>query len=117
MIRNVVGLMALALVAQDCDFGDLGGLVAKPRTVTVTNVSDSQIAVVAIIADDVKSYPTLAAGAAASVRTNVGGSYEVRVVMTPENAATYRAELRDLRTLVERQVDRTTDPTVKTQLF
>ena len=118
MIRTVVALMLLmALTAEECDLGDLGGVVNRPGTIVVTNVSDGQVAVIAILADDVTSYPTLAAGGSASVETNVGGKYEVRVVMTPENTVTYRAELRSLRSLVEKQIDGTTNPVEKTQLF
>ena len=117
MIRTVVALMLLmALAAQDCDL-DVGGLINKPGTITVTNISDGQTAVIAILADDVKSYPTLAAGGTASVETNVGGQYLVSVVMTPENAATYRSELQSLRRLVEKHVDGATDPAEKTRLF
>jgi hypothetical protein len=37
--------------------------------------------------------------------------------MTPENAAAYRAELRSLRQLVEKQLDGTTNTAEKTRLF
>lgn len=118
MIRTLVALMLLvALTAEECSMGDLGGLVNKPGTITVTNSGNAESAVIAIISDDVKSYPTLGPGQSASVETNVGGTYQVRVVMTPENAAAYRAELQSLRALVEKQIDGTANAADKTKLF
>lgn len=118
MIRTLVALMLLvAITAEECDLGAGGGLVNKPGTIIVDNVSTDQTAVVAVIAQDVRSYPTLAAGQTAEVQTNVGGPYQVLVVMTPENTSAYRDELRSLRRLVEKQVDGATDPAEKTQLF
>lgn len=104
------------LSAQSCGL-DLEGLVNKPGVIVVTNASTHQAAVIALIADDVKSYPTLAPGQSAQIKTNVGGRYEVRVVMTPENAIEYRADLLSLRRLVERQLDGTADVGEKTRLF
>jgi hypothetical protein len=116
-LRVVAPLLALALLSgQSCD-ADFGNLLTKPGTITVSNVSTGEGAVLAILADDVKSYPTLAAGQSASVETNVGGRYEVRVVMTPENATAYRAELASLRRLVEKQLDGEANAAAKTQLF
>jgi hypothetical protein len=110
-------LLAFALLsAESCDF-ELGGLINQPATITVTNTSTSETAVIAILADDVKSYPTLAPGQSATVKTNVGGRYEVRVVMTPENATEYRAQLTSLRRLVEKQIDGSADSTDKVKLF
>jgi hypothetical protein len=114
-------LLALAAVfvivsGGECSIGDLGSLLDAPGRISVTNIG-TEPAVIAILADDVKSYPTLAGGATASVQTNTGGRYEVRVVMTPENAATYRADLASLRTLVEKQISDATDPAEKTRLF
>ncbi|MBM4407922.1 MAG: hypothetical protein FJ038_04815 [Chloroflexi bacterium] len=118
MIRALVALMLLtALTAEECTLGELGGVVNKPGAITVYNTSADQVAVIAILADDVKSYPTLGPNGSASVTTNVGGKYEVRVVMTPENAAAYRAELKSLRALVEKAVDGTADPAEKARLF
>lgn len=118
MIRAFLALMLLtALTAEECDLGDLGTMVNRPGTITVTNVSADQTAVIAILADDVKSYPTLDSGGSATIQTNVGGTYQVRVVMTPENAAEYRAELVSLRRLVEMRLDGTADPVAKTRLF
>lgn len=117
MIRVLVALMLLtALTAEECNMGDFGDLVNRPGTITVTNTG-TESAVVAILADDAKSYPTLAAGQSVTVKTNVGGTYQVRVVMTPENAAAYRSNLSTLRNLVEKQIDATTNVSEKTKLF
>jgi hypothetical protein len=110
-------VLAVTLTAEECGMGDFGGMLNQPGTITVTNASGNETAVVAIIADDVTSYPTLASGQSASVQTNVGGKYEVRVVMTPENAAEYRAELTALRKLVEQSLAGSTDTVEKTRLF
>ena len=121
-MRRSASLIALCLAgvivsAGECEFGDLGSIVGQPATITVTNLSASEPAVLAIIAGDVKSYPTLAAGASSTVRTYVGGTYQVQVVMTPENAATYRQSLMDLRRLVEQQIAGSTSSAEKTKLF
>jgi hypothetical protein len=117
-ILRVLGpLLAFALLsAESCDF-ELNGLINKPAAITVTNLSASETAVVAIIADDVKSYPTLTPGQSVTVKSNVGGTYQVRVVMTQENATEYRAELLSLRRLVERQIDGTASSDEKITLF
>jgi hypothetical protein len=112
-----IGLAFVLLSAGDCEIGDLSALLAQPGTITVTNTGTTEAAVVAIAADDVKSYPTLAPGQSATVTTNVGGAYRVSVVMTPENAIEYRAELVSLRRLVERQISGSTSPAEKTELF
>lgn len=118
MIRALVALMLLtSLTAEECSLGDLDGMINKPGTITVINTSADQVAVIAILANDVKSYPTLGPGGSASVTTNVGGQYEMRVVMTPEQTLEYRAELQSLRALVEKAVDGTADPAAKTRLF
>jgi hypothetical protein len=118
VIRIIVALMLVtALTAEQCDVGEFGDLINRPATITVINTSATESAVVAIIADDAKSYPTLAPGQSATVKTNVGGRYEVRVVMTPENAAAYRSNLTTLRNLVEKQIDAATNAGEKTKLF
>ena len=112
------GTFAFVLLsAGDCEIGDLGGLINKPGAIRVTNTGATQTAVVAIIASDVKSYPTLQAGASATAETNVGGAYQVLVVMTPENQDAYRQSLVDLRRSVERLIDGTASSEEKTQLF
>jgi hypothetical protein len=109
------GAFAL-LTAGECSIGDLGDILDEPGTINVTNVG-SEIAVIAILTDDVKSYPTLAGGSSASVKTNVGGAYQVRVVMTPESTAAYRENLTSLRQLVEKQLARTATSAERVQLF
>jgi hypothetical protein len=114
----VFGVFAFVLLsAGDCDISGLGSLINKPGSIRVTNVGATETAVVAIIADDVKSYPTLAPGGAASVETNVGGAYQVIVVMTPENQAAYRQSLLDLRTGVEKLIGGAASSAEKTELF
>jgi hypothetical protein len=117
VIRTLIALMLVtALAAEECDVGEFGDLISRPATITVTNVG-TEGAVVAILADDAKSYPTLGPGQSATVQTNVGGRYQVRVVMTPANAAAYRSNLSTLRNLVEKQIDAATNPAEKTKLF
>lgn len=99
-VRPVAAVLAfLVLSAGECQSGDLGFDINQPGAIVVTNVG-TEAAVVAITADDARSYPTLPGGGSASVSTNVGGRYEVRVVMTPENAQRYRADLLALRKTV-----------------
>jgi hypothetical protein len=112
-------LIAAAFVilsAGECEIGDLGQILHRPGEITVTNSGDEP-AVVSIVAPDVKSYPTLVAGATASAQTNVGGQYSVQVVMTPENAAAYRQDLATMRQRVEALISEEPDPTIKTELF
>jgi hypothetical protein len=106
----------LLLSAGDCQIGDLGSFLNKPGEISVTNVGNDP-AVVAIIGPDVKSYPTLAGGATATVETNVGGTYQVRVVMSPENAQAYRDRLGELRRKVEQLIAGSLSPVEKTRLF
>lgn len=112
-----LGTLAFVLLsAGECNIGDLGAILDKPGRIVVTNVGIHP-AVVAIIAADVKSYPTLVGGATASAQTNVGGSYEVRVVMTPENAQRYHDDLVALRRSVEKLIDGSVSSEEKTGLF
>ncbi len=114
----VFGVFAFVLLsAGECDITGLGGLINKPGSIRVTNTGATETAVVAIIASDVKSYPTLAAGASAAAETNVGGSYQVLVVMTPENRDAYRQNLLELRSQVETLIAGTSSPVDKTRLF
>jgi hypothetical protein len=88
-----------------------------PGRLTVTNTGSQNTAVIAVLLDDVKSYPTLGPGASASVGTYVGGTYQIRVVMTPEQAQVYRDDLLALRRLLEIQVDGTASAEEKVQAF
>src|SRR5687768_9595078 len=111
------GVLAFVLLsAGECEFSSLGDILDKPGQIVVSNLG-TETAVVAIIANDVKSYPTLAGGATASAYTNVGGVYEVRVVMTPENTERYRQDLVSLRQSVEKLISGSASPVEKTRLF
>lgn len=117
LARSSILFVALAvLTAGECNIGDLGDILDEPGQIIVTNAG-TEPAVIAIIADDVKSYPTLAGGANASVQTNVGGRYQVIVVMTPESAAVYKAELLELRRNVEKLINGSTDSAVRINAF
>lgn len=122
MSRPLVRVVALAMAfvllsAGECDISDLGDFLARPGTITVLNTGDTETAVVAILADDVKSYRVLAPDSAVAVKTNVGGSYQVRVVMTPESTQIYRQNLASLKQLVQKQVDGTATTQEKIRLF
>jgi hypothetical protein len=106
----------LVLSAGECQPGDLGVEFDLPGTVVVTNVG-RETAVVAITADDARSHPTLPGGGSASVSTNVGGRYEVRVLMTPENARRYHADLLALRKTVTDLVATAPTAAEKTRFF
>jgi hypothetical protein len=117
-LRTIVGavLAFVLLSAGECEFSSLGEILDKPGRIVVSNLG-TETAVVAIIANDVKSYPTLAGGATASAETHVGGAYQLRVVMTPENTQRYRDDLLSLRRIVERFVDGAAATEEKTRLF
>jgi hypothetical protein len=119
--RRLKGLTLIAaafviLSAGDCEIGDLGQILDKPGEIVVTNNGD-EAAVISITASDVKSYPTLAGGQTASASTNVGGGYQVNVVMTPANAQSYRQDLATMRSRVEALISEELNPSVKTELF
>lgn len=114
LILNAVAFFGSS--AAECDLRSLGEILDKPGQIVVTNAGD-QVAVVAIIADDVKSYPTLAGGATSSAETTVGGRYQVRAVMTPENAQRYRDDLLSLIQIVSKLVDGSLMTEEKTRLF
>lgn len=112
-----LGVMGFVLFsAGDCDITGLGDILNEPGQIVVTNVG-TEVAVVAIVADDVKSYPTLAGGATASAQTNLGGRYHVSVTMTPQQTIEYRAELQALRRTVEKLVDGSISSEEKVYLF
>jgi hypothetical protein len=117
-VRALVMILVcfVLLSAGDCEIGDLGEILDKPGAIVVTN-GGTEPAVVAILADDVKSYPTIPGGGTASVTTNVGGAYTVNVVMSAENALEYRAELTQLRRTVEKLIDGSLSSDEKIYLF
>ena len=113
----VFGVFTFVLLsAGECNIADLGNILDKPGSIVVSNVG-TEPAVVAIVADDVKSYPTLAGGATASVQTNVGGRYHLSVTMTPQQMIEYRADLQQLRRTVEKLVDGSISSQEKVYLF
>ena len=114
----VFGVFAFVLLsAGECEFSGLGSLINKPGKITVTNVGSTETAIVAIIAPDAKTYPTLAPGGSAAVETLVGGTYQVIVVMTSENRDAYRQSLLDLRARVEKLIDGGATNDEKVELF
>jgi hypothetical protein len=113
----VFGVFAfVVLSAGECNIGDLGGLINKPGSITVTNTG-TEPAVVAIVADDVKTYPTIASGGSASAQTNVGGRYTVSVTMTAQQIIEYKSDLQDLRRTVEKLIDGTASAEEKVYAF
>jgi hypothetical protein len=106
----------VVLSGAECDPGELGVVINLPGTIVVSNVGN-EAAVLAITADDARSYPTLPGGGSASVVTNVGGRYRVRVLMTPENAERYRADLLSLRRNVTDMIAGSASAEEKTRLF
>ena len=114
----VIALVVFAIVSGgECELSEIGDIPQEPGTIAVWNAGDTEVAVVAILADDVKSYPTLAPGSTAAVKTNVGGAYQVRVVMTPENVQAYRENLNALKQLVQKQIDGSATSAEKARLF
>jgi hypothetical protein len=113
----VFGVFAFVLLsAGECEFSSLGDILNEPGSIVVSNVG-TEPAVVAIVADDVRSYPTIAGGAAASAPTNVGGRYTVSVTMTAQQVIEYRADLLALRRTVEKLVDGPMSSEEKVYLF
>lgn len=113
---RLVGALGLALVvglAGACE----GFLFNKSGAITVSNLSSTETAVLAIIADDVKSYPTLGPGATAVVTTAVGGDYQVVVVMSAVDAQTYRNNLQTLKQNVSKVIDGTASTDEKVLYF
>ena len=117
-VRHLLAIAAcfVILSAGECSIGDLGEILDEPGRIAVSN-SGTVPAVIAIIADDVKSYPTLAGGSSTSVQTNVGGRYQVIVIMTPEQQIEYKAQLVELRRTVEALIDGTATSAEKTHAF
>jgi hypothetical protein len=115
MVRSLAVAVAIciALLAASCE----GFSFNEQGTITVRNLSTTETAVLAVLADDVKSYPTLAAGGSAVVTTSVGGKYTVTVVMSAIDAQTYRTNLQTLRSNVMKVVDGTASNDEKVQFF
>jgi hypothetical protein len=121
VIRRLRSLGLLIVVfailsGGECEISSLGEILDKPGRIVVTNAG-SEVAVVAILGPDVKSYPTLASGATASAETNVGGQYQVIVIMTAEQMLEYRDDLANLKRTVEKLVDGSLSTEEKTYLF
>jgi hypothetical protein len=109
-------MLIIGLTAEDCSVGDLDGLINRPGKITVTNTG-TEPAVVALLAPDAKSYPTIPGGGSSGITTNVGGRYELRVVMSGEALIEYRARLTQLRREVEQQIGGTPSTAQKIKLF
>jgi hypothetical protein len=115
-VRRVIAVVLLAGIlafAVGCE----GFLFNKPGTLTVTNTSTTETAVIAVIGDDFKSYPVLGPGASAKVTTEVGGTYVVTVIMSAVDAQTYRNNLQTLKQNVTKVVDGTASNDEKTLFF
>jgi hypothetical protein len=109
----LIGAIVLLIAGACGDFNfDL-----KPGTIKVTNTSATDTAVVAILADDAKSYPTLGPGASATVKTNIGGTYRVIVVFEQQNLVEYLDSLKALRGNVEKIIDGTSSTDEKILFF
>ena len=103
--RAAALLLGIVLVVgAACEGFDI---TTHQATITVTNTSATETAVIAILGDDVHSYPTLGTGKSAIVKTNVGGHYEVRVVMTPQQVQDYRTSLQILKSNTSKVLDGT----------
>ena len=115
-VRRVVALVGLsATVALAAGCG--GFLFTKPGRITVTNTSNTETAVIAVLGDDFKSYPTLGSGGSASITTEVGGAYEVVVIMSTVDAQVYRNTLQTLKQNVTKVVDGTASNDEKILFF
>lgn len=109
----LVGLAGAVVLAAGCE----GFLFNKPGTITVTNTSTTETAVIAVLGDDFKSYPTLGPGASAKVTTEVGGAYQVIVIMSAVDAQDYRNNLQTLKQNVTKVVDGTASNDEKILFF
>jgi hypothetical protein len=109
----VIGLALVVALAGACE----GLLFNKSGTITVRNLSSTETAVLAIIADDVKSYPTLGPNHNAVATTALGGTYQVIVVMSTIDAQNYRNNLQTLKQNVQKVVDGTASNDEKVLFF
>ena len=114
-VRKVfaTAVVCIAVLTVSCE----GFSFNEQGTITVRNLSTTETAVLAILADDVKSYPTLPAGGTAVVTTSVGGMYTVEVIMSTIDAQTYRSNLQTLRSNVMKVVDGTASNDEKVLFF
>ncbi len=109
----IAGLAAVVVAAAACE----GFAFNSPGKITVTNTSTTETAVIAILGDDVKSYPTLGPGRSAEATTEVGGDYQVVVIMSAIDAQTYRANLQTLKQNVTKVIDGTASNDEKVLFF
>ena len=108
-----LGLAAIVVVAAACE-----GLVFNtPGTITVRNLSNTETAVIAVLADDVKSYPTLGPNRNAVITTETGGAYQVIVVMTGVDMQNYRSNLQLLKHNAQVVIDGTASNDEKVLFF
>ena len=109
----VLGLALVVALVSACE----GFTFNESGTITVRNLSGSETAVIAVLADDVKSYPTLGPNHNAVVTTAVGGQYQVFVVMSAIDAQNYRNNLQTLKANVQKIVDGTASNDEKVLFF
>jgi hypothetical protein len=108
-----LGLAAVVALVSACE----GFAFNTPGTITVRNLSQTETVVLAVLADDVKSYPTLAPGANALITTEIGGTYTVTVVMSAVDVQDYQTNLRTLKSNVQKVVDGTASNDEKVLFF
>jgi len=92
-------------------------LLNQAGAITVRNLSNTETAVLAVRGDDFKSYPTLGPNHNAVISTEVGGAYQVLVVMSAIDAQTYRNNLQLLKQNVTTVVDGTASNDEKVLFF
>jgi hypothetical protein len=110
---GALGLAVVIGLVSACD----DFLLNEPGTITIRNFSNTETAVIAVIADDVKSYPTLGPNRNAVITTATGGNYQVLVVMSSIDAQNYRNNLEVLRQNVMKIVDGTASNDEKVRFF
>ncbi len=96
MRSSRLALIGLALVLVGC-----AGLTNDPGKITVTNNSSTDTVVLTVSLADGQSSMNLAPGASASVRTVVGGVYEVGVTLAGADQEAYVSKLQALRDTAE----------------
>lgn len=91
-----IALLLLVVAIAGC-----AGLTNDPGKLTVTNNSTTETVVLTVSMADGQSSMNLAPGGSASVKTVVGGTYEVGVTLTGADQAAYVGKLQALRDTAE----------------